>query len=334
MIIEAKSKEEIHLAEPVLSLRKGEKQNILNVTKLKLFFKECRKSKYFLLFLLPAIVWFFIFYYIPMYGIIIAFKDFQIMKGIIGSPWVGFENFNLMFHSPEFSRVLRNTLIISGLKLAFVYTSGIILALALNEILHNKFKKIVQTISYLPHFLSWVIIGSIMIELLSPVSGLVNNFIKAFGGKAIYFLGDPDWFVPVLIASDAWQSIGWGSIIYLAAITSVDPQIYEAATIDGAGRFAKMLRITLPSIANVIIIMMIFNVGNMMNAGFDQIFNLYNARVYEVADIIDTYVYRVGLEQMNYSFSTAVGLFKNAIGLTLVLIVNKLANKFGQTGLW
>ncbi|MBW7453033.1 ABC transporter permease [Paenibacillus sepulcri] len=303
-------------------------------SRLAVFIKECRKSKLLLLFLLPAFVWYFIFYYIPMYGLTIAFKDFQIMDGILGSPWIGFENFNQMFHTYEFIRVLRNTLIISGLKLLFVYTSGIVLALVLNEIFHDKFKKIVQTISYLPHFLSWVIIGSIMIELLSPVSGLVNNIIKALGGKAIYFLADPNWFIPVLIVSDIWQSVGWGSIIYLAAITGVDPQIYESATIDGAGRFTKIWRITLPSIMNVIIIMMIFNIGNLMNAGFDQIFNLYNPRVYEVGDIIDTYVYRVGLTQMNYSFSTAVGLFKNAIGLALVLLVNRVANRFGQTGLW
>ncbi len=287
-----------------------------------------------LLFLLPAFVWYFIFYYIPMYGLTIAFKDFQILDGILGSPWVGFANFERMFQTHEFIRVLRNTLIISGLKLVFVYSSGIVLALLLNELLHDKFKRFVQTVSYLPHFLSWVIIGSIMIELLSPVSGLVNNVIKALGGKPVYFLADPHWFVPVLIASDIWQSVGWGSIIYLAAISGIDPQIYEAATIDGAGRMTKIWRITLPSIANVIVIMMIFNIGSLMNAGFDQIFNLYNPRVYEVGDIIDTYVYRVGLVSMDYSFSTAVGLFKNAIGLALVLLVNRVANRFGQTGLW
>ncbi|SFJ91511.1 putative aldouronate transport system permease protein [Paenibacillus sp. UNC496MF] len=324
------------MAVPSLHPIKGvrEKEASVPRTRIRAFMKECRKSKVLFLFLLPAVVWYFVFYYIPMYGITIAFKDFQIMDGILGSPWVGFDHFSSMFNSPEFTRVLRNTLVISGLKLIFVSASGIVLAIALNELFHEKFKRIVQTISYLPHFLSWVIIGSLMIELLSPVSGLVNNVIKALGGKEIYFLADPDWFVPTIILSDIWQSIGWGSIIYLAAITGVDPQIYEAATIDGAGRFTKIWRVTLPAISNVIIIMMIFNIGNLMNAGFDQIFNLYNPRVYEVADIIDTYVYRLGLVQMDYSFSTAVGLFKNAIGLTLVLLVNRLANRFGQTGLW
>jgi putative aldouronate transport system permease protein len=296
--------------------------------------KEVIKHKYMYLFLFPAIVWFFIFYYIPIYGVTIAFKDYSLMDGILGSEWVGFAHFERMFGAPEFTRVLRNTLIISFLKLIFVYTSGLFLALALNELLHDKFKKVVQSITYLPHFLSWVIIGSIMVELLSPSSGLINYVIKAFGGKPIYFLAETEWFVPVLVLSDVWQSVGWGSIIYLAAIAGVDPQLYEAATMDGAGRFKKIWHVTLPSIANVIVIMMIFNVGNMMNAGFDQIFNLYNPAVYEVADIIDTYVYRVGLVQMNFSFSTAVGLFKNVIGLTLVLIVNRLANRYGQTGLW
>jgi putative aldouronate transport system permease protein len=296
--------------------------------------KELIKNKYMYLFLLPAFLWFFVFYYIPIYGITIAFKDYSLTKGILGSSWVGFENFERMFKSPEFTRVLRNTIVIAFLKLIFVYTSGIFLALALNELLHDKFKKIIQSITYLPHFLSWVIIGSIMVELLSPSSGLVNYIIMAFGGKSIYFLAETEWFVPILILSDVWQSVGWGSIIYLAAIAGVDPQMYEAATVDGAGRFKKIWHVTLPSISSVIIIMMIFNIGNMMNAGFDQIFNLYNPAVYEVADIIDTYVYRVGLVQMNFSFSTAVGLFKNAIGLILVLIVNRLANRFGQTGLW
>jgi len=269
-----------------------------------------------------------------MYGITIAFKDFSIIKGILGSPWVGFEHFEAMWNSPEFTRVLRNTLVISGLKLVFVYTSGIVLALALNEIFHDKFKKFVQSVTYIPHFLSWVIIGSVMVELLSPSSGLVNKIIMLFGGDPIYFLAEEKWFVPILVLSDIWQSCGWGSIIYLAAIAGIDPQMYEAATIDGAGRFRKIWYITLPSIMNVIIIMMIFNIGYIMNSGFDQIFNLYNPRVYEVSDILDTYVYRVGLIQMNYSFSTAVGVFKSVIGLALVLAANKLANRFGQTGFW
>jgi putative aldouronate transport system permease protein len=312
----------------------NKEENLTISIKFNTFLRNCKKTKYFLLFLLPAIIWYTIFYYIPIYGVTIAFKDYSITKGILGSPWIGFDHFEKMYGSSEFRRVFRNTIVISALKLIFVFTSGIFFALALNEVLHSKFKKIVQNISYLPHFLSWVIIGSIMVELLSPSSGLVNQIIMALGGKPIYFLAEEEWFVPILILSDMWQSVGWGSIIYLAAISSVDPHLYEAATMDGAGRFRKMWNVTLPSIANVIIIMMIFNIGHIMNAGFDQIFNLYNPKVYEVSDIIDTYVYRVGLVQMNFSFTTAVGLFKNVIGLALVLLVHRLARRFGHTGLW
>jgi len=304
------------------------------ILNMRSFWKECKKSKLALLFLLPAVAWYFVFYYIPIYGVTIAFKDFNIMKGIMGSDWVGFVHFERMFQAPEFLRVLRNTVVISTLKLLFVYTSSIALALALNELLHDKFKRIVQTISYMPYFLSWVIIGSIMVEVLSPSSGFVNALIVAFGGKPIYFLAESGWFVPILILSDMWQSCGWGSIIYLAAITGIDPQLYEAARVDGAGRFRRMWHVTLPSITNVIIIMMIFHIGHFLNAGFDQIFNLYNPRVYEVSDIIDTYVYRTGLVQFNFSYSTAVGLFKNAVGLVLVLAANRLAHRFGHSGLW
>lgn len=296
--------------------------------------RQCSKCKYLLLFLLPAVVWYAIFYYAPMYGVTIAFKDYSLIKGIRDSPWVGFQYFQQMFHAREFTRVLRNTLVISGLKMIFVYTSGIVLALMFNEVLHARFRGVVQSISYLPHFFSWVIIGSIMVEILSPSTGFVNQIISSLGGSPIFFLASEKWFVPMIVLSDMWQSCGWGSIIYIAAIAGIDPQLYEAASIDGAGRFVKMWSITIPSIMNVIIIMMIYNLGNIMNAGFDQIFNLYNPRVYEVGDIIDTYVYRIGLVQMNYSFSTAVGLFKNVIGLILVLASNKLANKFGQEGLW
>jgi putative aldouronate transport system permease protein len=305
-----------------------------NRRKLLALKRDVGRSKFLLLFLVPAIIWYIVFYYIPMYGVTIAFKDYSIADGIMGSAWVGLENFERMFGAPEFTRVLRNTLIISSLKILFVYTSGLVLALLLNEIFHEKFKKAVQTVSYLPHFFSWVIIGSIMVELLSPSSGLVNQIIVALGGKPIFFLAEENWFVPTLIISDVWQSCGWGSIIYLAAIAGVDQQLYEAATMDGAKRFHKIWHVTLPSIMNVIIIMMIFNIGQIMNAGFDQIFNLYNPKVYEVGDIIDTYVYRVGLIQMDYSFSTAVGLFKNVIALILVLAANKLAKRFGQSGLW
>ncbi|MBO9610991.1 MAG: sugar ABC transporter permease, partial [Paenibacillaceae bacterium] len=283
--------------------------------------------------LLPALVYIAVFNYVPMYGITIAFKEFNFSKGILGSPWVGFDNFDRMFQS-GFSRVLRNTMVISLLKIVCVFGGSILFALLLNEIRGKRFKRLTQNISYLPHFLSWVIIGSILTEMLSPSTGVVNRAIAHFGGTPIYFLADRNWFLAIVVASDVWQSVGWGSIVYLAAIASIDPQLYESAKMDGAGRFRRMFSITVPSIMNVVVIMLLLQVGHILNAGFDQIFNLYNFKVYEVADILDTFAYRIGLEKGDYSLSTAISLFKNVVGLALVLVVNKMANRFGHTGLW
>jgi putative aldouronate transport system permease protein len=299
------------------------------------FLSNYWKHRYLLLMLLPTLIYFFIFNYIPMYGVTLAFKDYQFSKGILGSPWVGLEHFNELFApNSVFWRVLRNTIVISGLKLMFVFTSGIAMALMINELRKGVLKSIISNLSFLPYFLSWVIIASIMLEMLSPSRGIVNAVIQWAGGNPIYFFGEPSWFIPMVIASDMWQSAGWNSIIFLAAIAGIDPQQYEAAVMDGASRFKQMIHITLPSIMNVIVIMGLLNIGNILNAGFDQIFNMYNFRVYEVADIIDTYAYRVGLVEGSYSFSTAVSLFKNVIGLMLVIGANKLANRFGHKGIW
>jgi len=293
------------------------------------------KHKFLLLMLLPALIATFILNYVPIYGILIAFKDFKITQGIWNSPWAGLKHFELLFTATSnFPRVLRNTLVISGLKLLFVFPASIALALMLNEVKNSVFKRVVQNISYLPHFLSWVILGSVLTEILSPSRGVVNQIIQSFGGDPIYFLTHSNWFVFILISSDVWQSIGWGSIVYLAAISGIDPHMYESARLDGASRIRQMRSITIPSIMNVVTIMLMLAIGNILNAGFDQIFNLYNFKVLEVADILDTYAYRVGLEQGNYSMSTAVSLFKNAVGLALVIAANKLASRFGHTGLW
>ena len=297
--------------------------------------KQYVRHRYLLLFLLPALVYVFVRFYIPMYGVTIAFKQYSFSKGILESPWVGFANFaRLLGGATSFWRVLRNTLVISGLKLTFIFSGGIALALLLNELRNRHFKKVVQSISYMPHFLSWVIIGGILREVLSPSRGIVNQVIQFFGAQPVYFLTDKSWFIFILISSDLWQSIGWGSIVYLAAISSIDPGLYESAYMDGAGRFRMMRSITLPSIMNVVVIMFLLAVGNILSAGFDQIFNLYNPLVYEVSDILDTFTYRIGLEQGNFSMSTAVSLFKNVVGLILVIAANKFANRFGHTGLW
>lgn len=298
--------------------------------------KSYGKQYQLVLMFLPAAITLALFAYAPMYGLTIAFKDFVLLKGISGSPWVGLENFRKLLTAPSFSEVFVNTIKISFLRLIFGFPAPILLALLLNAVGNARFKKVVQTISYLPHFLSWVVLAGIVIQILSPSSGIVNQIIVMFGGNPIYFVADPRYFVPMLIVTGIWKEVGWGTVVYLASITSISPELYEAATIDGAGRFQKMLHITLPALRPVVSIMFILNSGNLINAGFDQIYNLYNPAVYKVADIIDTYVYRRGLLDMKYSFSSAAGLFKNIISFALVLTTNGLVKVISgkENGIW
>jgi putative aldouronate transport system permease protein len=284
------------------------------------------RYKWVYLLFLPAFVFTFIFNYLPVYGIQIAFREFRFSEGIWGSKFVGLKQFALMFREYSFLLIFRNTLIISFLKVIIVFPAGIVFALFLNEISAKYPKKIIQTISYLPHFLSWIVLTGIIKELLS-LEGPVNTIGQMFGMEPRLFLIQASAFVPILIISDLWQSIGWGSIIYLAAITGIPKELYDSAELDGASQFRKMRSITIPSILPVILIMFILRLGGIMNAGFDQIFNLYSPIVYEVADIIDTYVYRYGLMNANFSYSAAVGLFKNLIGVILVVMTNTLSRK-------
>lgn len=301
----------------------------------KNIFQKYYQYRFMFVLLLPALIAVFIFEYLPMYGVLIAFKKYRVLEGIWGSPWVGLENFGRLFSATSaFSQVFYNTVIISFYKLFFGFPAPIILALLLNEVKHLAYKKVTQTISYLPHFLSWVILGGIFTIFLSPSSGIINQIIQFLGFEPIYFLANKDWFRTILITTGIWQSVGWGTIIYLAAISGIDSQMYEAAVMDGAGRFKQAIYITIPSITNVMVILFILNIGGFMSAGFDQIFNLYNPVVYEVADIIDTYVYRVGLIGMDFSFAATAGLFKSLIGITLVLLTNAVAKKFGEHGIW
>ena len=297
--------------------------------------KQYYRHRYLFVLLAAALVWTIIFKYGPMYGIIIAFQKYRFWDGIWGSEWVGFHHFVRMFNgTTDFGRVFRNTLLISLYRLFWGFPAPIILALLLNEVRQRHFKRTVQTISYLPHFLSWVVLGGVIRTILSPSTGAINLIINGLGGDRIHFLADVNWFVTVLITTGVWQQVGWGSIIFLAAIAGVDPQLHESAIVDGAGKVRQAWSITIPSIIPVIIIMFILRVGDILEAGFDQIFLLYNPAVYEVADIIDTYVYRVGLAELKYSFAAAVGLFKNVIGLMLVIIVNRAAKAFGEYGIW
>ena len=293
------------------------------------------RHRYLFALMAAALVWTIVFKYGPMYGIIIAFKRYRFFDGILGSPWVGLDHFVRLFNgTTDFGRVFRNTLLISLYRLFWGFPAPIILALLLNEVRQRQFKRTVQTISYLPHFLSWVVLGGVIRSILSPSTGVINLIITGLGGERIHFLADINWFVTVLITTGVWQQVGWGSIIFLAAIAGVDPQLHESAIVDGAGKIRQAWSITIPSIIPVIIIMFILRVGDILDAGFDQIFLLYNPAVYEVADIIDTYVYRLGLVELQYSFAAAVGLFKNVIGLILVVIVNRAAKIFGEYGLW
>lgn len=299
-------------------------------------FRGYKKYASLCVMLLPVIVYFIIFKYIPMSGLALAFKDFQIAKGIWASPWVGLKYFEKALKSRTFIRSFQNTLIISLLKIFIGFPMPILFALMLNELRSLRFKKAIQTVSYLPHFLSWVVVAGLMTQLLSPNNGAVNYVLTKYMGfeKPIFFLGDNSYFRGTLIVSDIWKEVGWGSVLYIATIAGISPELYEAAVVDGATRFQRLLHVTLPSILPTITVMLILRVGSVMDAGFDQVFNLYNSAVYKTGDIIDTFVYRYGLGDMQYSFSTAVGLFKNVIGFVLVVGTNAITNKLNGTGIW
>ena len=299
-------------------------------------FSGYRKHYELLLMFVPVIVYFVIFKYIPMGGIVIAFKNYKIKQGIFGSAWCGLDNFTKVFATPTFARSVRNTLTISALKLLFGFPAPIILALMLNEVRSTGFKKTVQTISYLPHFLSWVVLAGMFQQLLSPNNGAVNALLRDVFGleKSIYFLGDNKYFRGTLIVTDIWKNVGWSSILYLATIAGIDQALYEAAVVDGATRWQCTRYITIPSLVSTIVVMLILNVGSIMDAGFDQVFNLYNSAVYQTGDIIDTYVYRYGLGDMKYAQATAVGLFKNVIAFLLVAGTNLIARRISGEGIW
>lgn len=310
---------------------------MIGIPRKRSFWKRFWRQRWAYLFLIPALVCLAMFAYGPMYGIVLAFKKYSIRKGILGSPWVGFVNFERLFGSAIFARSVRNTLIISLMNLLFSFPMPIIFALMLNEMIHTKLKRVVQTISYMPHFINWIIVSSILMELLSPTRGTINYVITLFGGEPIYFLAEAKFFRWILLFSNIWKGIGWGSVVYLAGISGIDTEQYEAAWIDGASRLKCMRYITLPGLMPLISIQLILSVGGIMSAGFDQVFNLYNSMVYETGDIIDTYAYRVGLEgTMDYPLSTAISLFKNVIGFILVIGTNYVANKLsgGENGLW
>lgn len=283
---------------------------------------------------LPGIFFFIIFKYLPLFGSVIAFQNYNIFKGITGSPWVGLEHFKRMFAYTEFLIILKNTLIIGVYDLVFAFPVPIILALLLNEIRISAYKRIVQTVVYMPHFLSWVIVGGILVGLLSPTTGFVNHIISSLGFQPIYFLGDNDYIRTILIGSGIWKDSGWGTIIYLAAIAGINPELYEAAVIDGAGRLRQTFSITVPTILPTIMILLLLHIGNFLDFGFERVFVFLNSLNNQNGEIIDTYVYRAGLVDRQYSYTTAIGLFKSVVGLLLIVIGNTLSKKTTGEGLY
>lgn len=296
--------------------------------------RDLRRNRILYLMVIPGVLYFLVFRYVPMYGAIIAFKNYRILQGFTGSPWVGLKNFETVFGSTYFTSILVNTLLISFYKLIIGTPLAVLTALLLNEVRVHWFKRTVQTVTYLPHFLSWVVVFGVALQVLSPSNGLANKAIVGAGGEPINFLADPNWFRSVLVASEIWKNIGWNTIIYLAALAGISLSLYEAAAVDGASRFRRIWHITLPGIRPVIVLVTMLNIGNLLSAGFDQVFVFYNPAVYGVGDIIDTWVYRQGIQGFQYSVAAAVGLFKGVVGLALLVTANWAAKRWGDSGIW
>ena len=302
------------------------------------FLHNVTHYRYLHLMVLPGLAFFLLFKYVPMYGIIIAFKNYKGAAGgfsaIMSAPWIGLKNFEIFFNSLYCERVFKNTIYLSILRLIFSFPAPILLALMINEIRANWFKRTVQTITYMPYFLSWVVVAGLLNTLLSPDNGAINTIIKMAGGQPVYFLTSKQWFRPILIISEIWKNIGYGSIVYLAAITSIDQEQYEAARVDGANKLQQIIHITLPALSEIIAIMLILQIGKMFDDNFDQIFNLYSPSVYEVSDVFETYVYRNGIQQSKFSYSAAVGLVKSVLALAMIVFSNKASKKLGAQGLF
>jgi putative aldouronate transport system permease protein len=293
-----------------------------------------RKNWQLYLIVLPVLVFYFIFSYKPMYGALIAFQDYSPGKGFTASPWVGFKHFIRFFNEPDFIRILSNTVKINVVNLIFGFPAPIILALLLNEVKNAVFKRAAQTLTYLPHFISIVVVCGIIRDFVGS-GGVVTSVYRFFTqAEAKNLLGVADFFVPIYVLSDIWQGLGWGSIIYLAALSAIDTQLYEAAKIDGAGKWRRLFVVTLPGIAPTIVIMLILRIGSLLSLGFEKIILLYNALIYRTSDVISTYVYRLGFESQQWSYTTAIGLFNSVINFALLVGANKISKSFSDTSLW
>ncbi|MCQ6560500.1 ABC transporter permease subunit [Paenibacillus mendelii] len=298
------------------------------------FVRKFNQSKYLLLLFIPCLIYYILFRYFPMFGVIISFKEYNIFKGVINSPWVGFKYYEMFFQSHDFYKLLRNTFLLGLYKLLFGFPAPILLALMLNEVKQRIFKKFVQSISYLPHFISNVVVVSMILMFLSPSSGIVNQLIQAFGMDPVNFMSRPELFRAIYVLSEVWQHTGWEAILYLAALSSIDPMLYEAAEMDGASRWKKTIHITLPGIVPVIIVLFILNIGSVLDISFEKVFLLYNPAIYETSDILSTFVYRTGLGQGNFSYASAVDVFTGIIGLIFIYSANSISRKVGETSVW
>lgn len=308
-------------------MEKTQDKSFALALKRRKLWKEILADRYLYLMILPGILLVFIFSYIPMYGLVLAFKNFKISLGIFGSPWAGLKHFSYLFSRPESTYVIFNTLRISVLNLLINFPIPIILSLLINELHNRYFKRTVQSVLYLPHFISWVVINGLLYGFFSTTAGMVSKVIVSLGGQTVNVIGNPDNFRLVLYLTNAWKGAGWGTIIYLAAITGIDQQMYDAAAIDGANRFKQMIHITLPAIKFSIVVLFILNVGSIMGANFDQIMNLRSDPTIQVSQVIDTYVFDMGVSKLRYDFATAVGMFQQVINCILLFTANKIIKK-------
>ncbi|WP_249730565.1 sugar ABC transporter permease [Paenibacillus sp. J2TS4] len=295
---------------------------------------KIKRDRYLLLMVLPCVLYYLIFKYVPIFGIAIAFKDYNMYKGVFASDWVGLKYFRMFFDSPDFFPIIRNTFLLGFYKLVFGFPAPIILALLINEVRNSFNKRFVQTVSYLPHFISNVVVAGIVVMFLSPSNGMVNRLLEMLGMDKINFMVEASWFRTIYVSSDIWQHVGWGTIIYLAALTAIDPQLYEASRIDGANRWQQTLHITLPGIAPAIVILLILDIGKIIEIGFEKVYLLSSPVTYETADILSTYVYRTGLANGNYSYATAIDLFTGIISFIFIIGANQISKKVSEHSIW
>lgn len=295
--------------------------------------KDLRRNYRSYILLLPVVAFYLIFCYKPMYGAIIAFKDYRPALGVWDSQWVGLQHFKIFFESPDFPVIIKNTLIISISSIVFVFPTSIILALLFDQLKFKRFKSLAQSVSYLPHFISLVVVCG-MIKTFVARGGVIQQLVAAFGGPDAGLLNSPEYFVPIYILSEIWQTVGWSSIIYLAALSGINQDLYEAAQIDGANKWKQVIHVTIPGIMPTIVIMFILKMGSVFNVGYEKIILLYNENIYETSDVINSYVYRVGLTRQSWSYTSAVGIFNSVINLIIIIITNKLADKYTETSLW